>query len=156
MEGEKRAVDLFGQPVLERHEGRGRPEHVRSVENSNRVLLMFAMGHSKKEAALAIGVSVPTLRKHYFSEVAQYDAARLKFEALQLERLNDEAADGNVGAVKELFKRFDRAQLVSLSDRVTKRQEAKPAPVGKKQAAKEAATRVAGVFAPPDAPQLLN
>lgn len=104
-------TDLFGEPVVERSEGRGRPGHRRTRESSNKVLLMFALGRSEKQAATAIGVSVPTLRKHYFSECQKRREAALKLEATQLERLNKRAADGNVTAEKELFKQVDRLRM---------------------------------------------
>ncbi|MGN5373271.1 hypothetical protein [Sphingomonas hankookensis] len=76
-------VDLFGLPVVRRGEGRGRPEHRWTLENSNKVLLAFARGLSLDDAALVVGVSVPTLRKHYFSEVKQQAAAKLRMEMTQ-------------------------------------------------------------------------
>lgn len=158
MGDENLGADLFGDPVQSRQDGRGRPEHVWTLEKSNRVLLMFAAGRSPKEAATAIGVSVPTLRKHYFFEVAQREAASLRFEATQLERLNEAAKGGNVAAEKELLKYMQRVRLEQLSDRVAKRgaAQAKPKAVGKKEAATIAAKAVGGKFAPPPGPTLLN
>lgn len=102
-------VDLFGQPVpRERVRGRGRPEHVWTLKNSNRINLLFATGHDLKDAAKVLGISMPTLRKHYFSEVAQWETARLKLKAQQLEQLHAEGQAGNVAAIKELFKQMDR------------------------------------------------
>ncbi|WP_342658660.1 hypothetical protein NPJ82_05915 [Sphingomonas sp. NY01] len=151
--------DLFGDPVLPSKEARGRPEHSWSRENSNKVLLAFALGRSVKEAATAIGVSVPTLRKHYFSEVEKQKDARLRMEMTQLARLNDAATAGNVTAEKELFKRFDKARQVEVADRVAERgrngapvRQPKP---GKKAAAKAAAGAVQGKFAPPPVPSKL-
>ena len=148
-------LDLFGDPIAVALEGRGRPEHRWSLENSNKVLLAFARGLSVKEAATAIGVSVPTLRKHYSSEVAKRADARLRMEMTQLARLNAGAQAGNVSAEKELFKRLDKAALADLANRVSDR----GAPVaetklGKKAAAKKAAGQVTGKFAPPPAPNL--
>lgn len=150
-------VDLFGDPVIPRQEGRGRPEHTWSLENSNKVLLAFARGLSVKEAATAIGVSVPTLRKHYFAEVAKRTAARLRMEMTQLARLNTAAQDGNVAAEKELFKRLDKAALSNLADRVANRGGAERKPkLGKKEEAQENAGNVRGKYAPPEPPGLLN
>ena len=102
---------MFGDPVVERSEARGRPAHSWSRERSNRVLIAFWRGLSLKDAASLIEVSVPTLRKVYFSEVAKRNFARLKGEQLQLERLNDQAAEGNVAAMKELLKQIDRLRM---------------------------------------------
>lgn len=151
--------DLFGDPIQPGKEGRGRPEHSWSRENSNKVLLAFARGLSVKQAATAIGVSVPTLRKHYSSEVGKRTDARLRMEMTQLARLNSAATAGNVAAEKELFKRLDKAALAELAGRVADRGNARPVPkpkLGKKAAAQEAAGQVTGKFAPPPQPKLLN
>lgn len=103
--------DLFGDPILPRSEKRGRPEHVWTLANSNKVLLAFWRGLSVKDAAKIVGVSVPTLRKVYFSEVEKRGEARLKGEMLQLERLNAQAEKGNVAAEKELGKMMERLRM---------------------------------------------
>lgn len=153
-----REVDLFGDPVMPRHEGRGRPEHVRTLENSNKVLLGFARGLTVKEAATAIGVSVPTLRKHYSSEVAQRDAAAVRFEMVQLHRLNEGAKAGSVSAEKELGRRLEKARIDVLSDQVSRNARApKPEKLGKKAAMQREADELRGQYeAPPPPPGLLN
>lgn len=150
-------VDLFGDPIQPRREGRGRPEHVWSRENSNKVLLAFARGCSEKEAALAIGVSVPTLRKHYFSERAQREAAALRFEMVQLSRLNESAKGGSVAAEKELARRLEKGAMNALAERVVERgRQKKAAPLGKKAAAREAAKEAVTKYKPRTGPSLLN
>jgi hypothetical protein len=151
-------VDLFGDAVASRCAGPGRPEHVWTIENSNKVLLAFARGRSPKDAATAIGVSVPTLRKHYSSEVAQREAAALRMEATQLSRLNDAAARGSVPAEKQLMKELQKGRLDALASKVAGR-DARPLkapPLGKKEQAKASAKAVGGKFAPPPAPSLLH
>jgi hypothetical protein len=149
-------VDLFGDPLVRVRERAGRPEHVWTQRNSNRINLLFAQGSDLKEAAAAIGVSVPTLRKHYFSEVAQWKVAALRLRASLLERLNEEAAKGNVAAVKELFAQIERGRIVALSARVQSRDVPARPKLGKKEALRQAAGEVTGRFAPPPAPQLIN
>lgn len=151
-------VDLFGDAVVPRREGRGRPEHRWSLENSNKVLLAFARGLSVKQAATAIGVSVPTLYKHYFNETAQREAASIRFEMVQLARLNEGAKKGSVSAEKELGRRLEKARLAGLSDQVSNHARP-PAPerVGKKAQAAQDAAEVRGRFEPPPPPPgLLN
>ncbi|WP_294353341.1 hypothetical protein [uncultured Sphingomonas sp.] len=144
-------VDLFGDPIQPRKEGRGRPEHVWSLENSNKVLLGFARGLTVKQAATVIGLSVPTLRKHYSSEVAQRDAAALRFEMVQLARLNDGAKAGSVAAEKELGRRLEKAKLDQLSDQVSGGARA-PAPKGKKETLQQAADELTGLYETPPSP----
>lgn len=84
---------------------------MRTLETANRVLLLFARGRSEEEAATALGISAPTLRKHYFSECERRAAAALMMEGKQLSRLNAQAETGNVAAEKELLKILERGRL---------------------------------------------
>lgn len=150
-------VDLFGDPIREARDGPGRPEHVWTKENSNKISLLFACGYQPKDAAQAIGVSVPTLRKHYFSELEQWRFARIRMEAKLLAQLNAEGEKGSVGAMKELAKRIDKGRLEALAERVADRGRKEPKRrLGKKEQQHEAAQGVRGKFAPPEAPALLN
>lgn len=155
MDVENPEVDLFGDAVVAPREGPGRPEHKWSRANSNKVLLSFALGRSQKEAAIAIGVSVPTLRKVYFSECAKRAAAALRMELTQLARLNGQAEAGNVAAEKELAK-----QIEKIRQRDQHRAVAVPAPLkapklGKKEAARQAAAQADGLYKPRAAPAAL-
>jgi AcrR family transcriptional regulator len=149
--------DLFGQAVQQAAKGRGRPAHQRTRETVNRVILGFARGRSVKEVALSIGVSVPTLRQHYSSEVAARHATALMVESVQLGRLNDQAEKGNVAAEKELLKALAKGRLEATAERF---QSTEPKPkkekLGKKAQAKEDAKGQGGIFAPPPPPSLLD
>lgn len=151
-------LDLFGEPVPPER-GTGRPPHVWTRENSNKVNLLFACGRSVKEVAETIGISQPTLRKVYFSECAKRAAAALKMKAHQLARLNREAEGGNVAAEKALAAMIQAEQVRAVSDRMADRQakpEPKTRPLGKKEEQHQAAHGVEGKFAPPPPPPLLN
>lgn len=152
-------LDLFGDAVQRGEKGRGRPEHVWTLKNSNKVLLMFARRSTKKEAAVAIGVSVPTLQKHYFFELAKREASVLMMEATQLERLNEQAMAGNVAAEKELMKALAKGRIEAMSVSVAQRGRTNPKvpALGKKDSAKAAAKELKGRFATREAPlALLN
>jgi len=150
-------VDLFGCPVLVREAKRGRPEHSRTPENAKRVSMLFAMGRDVADVALAMGVSQPTLRKHYFSEVAQRKALLDRLEADQLAKLFDQSEKGSTAATKALLDRCDDARSARFAAAVIKdrRPADKPAPKGKKEQQREAAGNVGGRFAPREAPTLL-
>lgn len=155
MAEEDLVVDLFGHPVVPRQEGRGRPPHVWTLERSNKVLLAFARGLSVKQAALVVGISSPTLRNVYFSEVRKRNEARLLLEMTQLARLNDLAAAGNISAEKELFKQMERLRQRDQQQAVA------PAPtqqakLGKKDTAAKIAHDVRGMYEPPSPPTVLN
>lgn len=150
------AVDLFGYPVLVREAKRGRPEHQRTDEIAKRVSMLFALGRSVEEVAAAIGVTQPTLRKHYFSEVRQRQAMLDRLEADQLAKLFDQSASGTTAATKALLDRCDNARLARLAGSVAKdrRQAEKPAPRGVKEQRLEAARNVGSQYAPRVAPGL--
>lgn len=149
-------TDLFGDAVALRREGRGRPEHVWSLENSNKVLLAFARGLTVKQAASTVGVSVPTLRKVYFSEVAKRAEARLRMEMTQLSRLNGLAQAGNVSAEKELLKQMERLRQRDQQQALAPAPIAKPVKKGKKVARIEAAHAASGLYDTPPGPGRMN
>lgn len=134
-------MDLFGEAVCLPREGRGRPAHVWTLENSNKVNLLFACGRDVKDVAAAIGVSVPTLYKHYFDECSKRKSAELKLRGLQLARLNREAEAGNVAAEKALAAMVQSERMRASADRIAQPQaKAKAAPPkGKKEQQKERA-----------------
>jgi hypothetical protein len=125
-------LNLFGDPVQAVCRGRGRPEHVWTLERSNTVLLAIAARKTKREAATAIGISVRTLEKHYFRELEWRHQAELRFEMRQMVRLNAQAEEGNVGAEKELRKMLEAARRESAAV-AFRDKPAKPAPIGKKE-----------------------
>lgn len=73
--------DLFGDPVSANWGQCGRPEHIASQKNRNRVNMLVALGWSTKRIADAMLVTLPTLRKHYFSERKYRDVARDRLNA---------------------------------------------------------------------------
>ncbi len=153
-------VDLFGDPVIYRDAKVGRPEHVRTKENANKVSLLFACEYSVKEVAAAMGLSQPTFRKHYFHEIKQRKVAELKLTGLQLARLNEQAALGNVGAIKALNGLIERERTRNLSGAIkdrgkTQQREVKLPPMGKKEEQQHAAQGISGRFSTRAAPPSL-
>lgn len=142
--------DLLGGRPFAPREGRGRPEHQATIERLNKVLMAFVAGYSVKQAADIIGVSVPTLRKHYFSAVDMRDKAALQFEIERLVRLNTLAAAGNVSAEKELGRMLERAKVAQMSDQVSGSvRPPKPVKQGKKAALQQAADDMRGLYEAP-------
>lgn len=141
--------DLFGMPVVQSSGRRGRPAHRWSLEVENKVKLALVMGFSTAEVAAGVGVSVPTLRKYYFSALKEREMQRTRYEVNRATSLHRLAADGNVGASKELQKMIDRRDRAAAALRL-KEGEAKPEQGKKIQrqvAAEEAAGR-GGLFGP--------
>jgi hypothetical protein len=131
--------DLFGHPVDQKRGGRGRPTHKVTEENRNKVKVMVAMGHEVDAIAAALDVSVPTLRKHYFSELKPASTARLRLRADLDEKLYLKAIDGDTSANKELDKRLRTAELEAMKRARADREPDK----GKKEAALDAAQNAA-------------
>lgn len=105
-------LDLFGDPVPSNWGGRGRPEHVPTQQNRNRVSLLVALGWSNSRIADALFVTQPTLRKHYFSELKYRDVARDRLVAQVGVKLLDGVNAGNVSAIREFQKYLERNDLM--------------------------------------------
>ncbi len=130
--------DLFGDPVPANWGQRGRPEHVASQQNRNRVSLLVALGWGNARIAAALFITVPTLRKHYFSELKFRDTARDRLVAGIGMKLMEQVNAGNVAAMKELQKFVERNDLMLYGQAAPpkpKAKEDKPAKLGKKEAA---------------------
>ena len=128
-------IDLFGDPIPANWGKPGRPEHVPSQQNRNKVSMLVALGWSNARIAGALFVTVPTLRKHYFSELHYRAVARDRLDASLAMTLWQEVQKGNVGAVREFNRFIERNDLMLFgqtgrSDRVKKLKVPK---LGKKQ-----------------------
>lgn len=150
---------LFGPQPAKKERGRGRPAHAWSRQNSLRICNLFACGHSVETVAKVIGVSQPTLRKVYFSELAAREVMALKVRSEQMARLTDSAIGGNVAAEKALAGMIQAEQVRLLGHHLVDRRGKEPtAPrLGKKEEAKVAAGNATGKYGartPP--PSLLN
>ena len=133
-ENSEQAFDLFGDPVPRNWGGRGRPEHVPTEKNRNKVSMLVALGWSNARIAAALFVTQPTLRKHYFSELKFRDVARDRLTASLAMKLWEQVQAGNVGAMKEFQKFLDRNDLMSFGQAPMPDKPAKQQKVGKKEA----------------------
>ncbi|SDC30585.1 hypothetical protein SAMN05444678_102254 [Sphingomonas sp. YR710] len=151
-------LDLLGDPIPPEHVGRGRPPHVPTEKNRMKIMLLLALGNTEDDVAAAIGITAKTLRKHYSRQLKERASARLRLDGELLASLAAAAAKENVGAIKELYKRLDKHEMVQLADKVADRGRAvaPPPKLGKKEEARITAGNVTGKFAPPPAPRLIN
>lgn len=153
-------VDLFGDPVPANHGGRGRPAHIPTRANRDKVLLGLALGWSGERIARGLGITLPTLRAHYAAQLKTRDLARDRMDLRIVEKLFEGVNSGNVGAIKELRKVIERNDMMAAADvaRFQPRadpEEPKPKELGKKaqrQANADAQTSE-GVFAVPPPPR---
>lgn len=133
-------LDLFGDPVPSNWGQRGRPEHVPTQQNRNRVNLLVALGWSNERIAAALYVTQPTLRKHYFSELKFREVARDRLVAQVGVKLMDGVNAGNVTAIREFQKYLERNDLMLFGQTQRPQKQSaekptKPAAIGKKEAA---------------------
>lgn len=127
--------DLFGDPVPSNWGQRGRPEHVASQQNRNRVSMLVAAGWSNPRIAAALFITVPTLRKHYFSELKFREVARDRIAANMLTKLWELFMAGSVAAGKEfrdVLRENDRMQIETAMGADPKKDEAPAGRLGKK------------------------
>lgn len=130
--------DLLGDFNPQEGRSRGRPEHRRTDENANKVRLLLGVGWTQKDIAAALGVTQPTLKKHYFSELKFRGEARRQVEATVWMELMNQVAKGNVGAIREFNRRIEKFDLDAAGDRLRAQQDraqAKEPKLGKKEQA---------------------
>jgi hypothetical protein len=137
--------DLFGDPVSANHGKRGRPEHVPTKENRNRVNMLLACGWSNERIAGSLRITEPTLRKHYFSELDHRAVARDRLNAALLMKGFEGVQSGSATAIRLFLQLVERNDLMQYgqtpkppSARKSEKP-AKPAKLGKKAEALAAA-----------------
>lgn len=142
-------TDLFGDPYRLPNGRRGRPKHVSTQENRNKVMMLTAMGWSNERIANAIFCSVPTLKRYYFSELKARAIQRDRLKARQLMQAFAKAEEGVVGAMRFFEQLVEKNDLMELAGGFEGKGKHKPKrepekPKGKKdqahQAAKDATT----------------
>lgn len=137
--------DLLGDPIPEGFGRRGRPPHVVTDEKRLKVRMLCAFHDDLAEVAAGMGITLPTLKKHYFRELSDKRSAVSRLKATLLFRLMSEAEAGNATAIEKMFKRIDKMELAELSQAVQDRRDDKPK-LGKKEARRQAAGDVGGVY----------
>lgn len=123
----------------------GRPEYQATDEEREKVRVLKAGGMSNEAVAEALGISEPTLRKHFSSEL---DRGTAKVRADLLMARYRSAMGGNVAAQNKMIEQV--AASTAQANRT-----AKPPKLGKKEEQQVAAQSVGGKFAPPQAPKLV-
>ncbi|WP_145962855.1 hypothetical protein [Mangrovicoccus ximenensis] len=155
-----REFDLLGDPIPENFGAAGRNGHVVTKESYNKVRLLVLAGMDAKQIGEEIGISAPTVRKHYFSRRSIKEAAgRVLVEqrARMMILLDQAAAEGNVAAQKEMLRLIDALEPGMQGAAVPERPVA-GGRIGKKaarQIAAEAHAASGGKYAPPAQPKLV-
>ena len=137
-------LDLFGDPIPDGFGKRGRPPHVATDRNRNKVMVLLAVGWLPGRIAAALGITEPTLRKHYFFELRSRSTMLDRLKAAHLTTLLDQMRSGNVQAIKEMGRiidRIDAAQFGLGHDASDDDESEPPRRLGKKEAAQADAER---------------
>jgi hypothetical protein len=125
--------DLFGDPVPANWGQRGRPEHVATQQNRNRVSMLVALGWGNARIAAAMFITLPTLRKHYFSELKYRVVARDRLTANLANKFWSLFMEGNVAAGKEFRKLLEHNDLMLYGQSAPPQSEEKTPKLGKKE-----------------------
>lgn len=136
-----RKFDLLGDPIPENKGNPGANGHIATSENVNKVRLLVVSRWTSQQIAEELGISVPTLNKHYFKNASIKRARQTALSEVKgrlMLQLDAEASSGNVTAQKELLKILDKEMMNDLSDGI-KKPAAKKKPLGKKAARRAAA-----------------
>lgn len=160
-------LDLLGDPIPENWGKRGRPAHIPTVGNRNKIMVLLALGWDEPKIAGAIGITRPTLRKHYFRELKVRDEARARLEGSAVVAQAAKAVAGDTQAFRELQRLFGKADLAAAQAAYPKGEapvaegQARPKGaavprVGVKEQRRQAAREVSGVYATPAPPKLIN
>jgi len=152
--------DLLGDPIPEGFGKRGRPPHMPTDEKRRLIMMLMRVGKTDQQIADTFRISLPTLRKHYFRELRERAKARDIADGKILSALLDQVDAGNVAAIKEMSRMFEKHDLAALAEAIKNRgQPDRPhnePKKGKKEQIQAAAENVTGIFAPPPPPEKLN
>lgn len=127
--------DLLGDPVPE---GRGKPGatgHIATAENVNKVRWLAAAGLKKPKIAEQLGISIPTLNKHYFKKLsvkAAQEQALAEIKARTLLQLDKAASSGSVSAMKEITRQVRQIEMDCMASDIRTPSKKKAQPIGKK------------------------
>lgn len=133
--------DLFGDPVPDGWGRRGRPEHIATNENRDKVLMLLALGWSNERIASALGITPPTLRKAYRRELKLRGQQRDRLNAAIAMRLWQGVQDGNISAVREFEAFLEKNDLMNFGQASPPDRSAPEKKLGKKEAALAAAQK---------------
>lgn len=105
--------------------------------------MLLALGWGNERIAGALRITLPTFRRHYFSELKFRDVARDRLDMRRVELLWAEVEKGNVAAMKALDRFLEKSDLMLFgrSGSAPAKTPAKAAKLGKKEAAAAAAHR---------------
>lgn len=150
--------DLFGNPYEVALRKAGRPEHEPTEENIINIMVLLASGMTNREVAKTVGISVPTLRKHYLHLTKNRAVLLARLKARLRTAQIQQGLAGNAAALSASLRMLDTvsAERVArdLSDKAANQPVARGY-VSKKDQRLESAQAIGGKYAVPSAPRLV-
>lgn len=131
-----RDFDLLGHPIPDNHGEVGRTGHVVTPENVNKVRSLVIAGWTARAIAEEIGVTGPTLTKHYLNSRPVREAKRRALseaKATVLVQLSAAAAKGNVTAIKEMHRIVEKEELAIVGRELSSPKKKSGPKLGKKE-----------------------
>lgn len=114
-----REFDLLGDAIPDGRGKAGATGHVATKINVNKVRLLVMSGWALAQIAEELGITTPTLRKHYFQNRSIKTARKHSINEVKgrvLLQLQEAADGGNVSAIKEIGKIADKHHLTMVSE----------------------------------------
>lgn len=118
-----RKFDLLGDPIPEGRGEPGRTGHIPTAENARKIRALLVAGLKNQQIARELGISVPTLRKHYFqsgkinARLAR-EMAVAEMRARNILRLDAQADKGSVSAMRALEPLLEKAEREIIEARI--------------------------------------
>jgi len=150
--------DLFGNPYDAGPRPAGRPEHKPTEESIINIMVLLASGMTNREVAKTVGISVPTLRKHYLHLTKNRDALLARLKAKLRTAQIQQGLAGNAAALSASLRMLDTVSAERVARNLRDKAANQPAPrgyVSKKDQRLESAQAIGGKYAVPAAPRLV-
>ena len=129
-----RATDLFGNPVRSNKGQRGRPALEITQEDRDAVEAALVKGYTNQRICQAVGISLPSLKRHFRAALQKRDQARDRLElALFVAMARAAIEDRKPAAATKLLEMMRRDEMLGIEERLSKDREPRPEPEGKKQ-----------------------
>ena len=129
-----RATDLFGNPVRPNKGRRGRPALEITPEDRDAVEAALVKGYSNQRICEAVGISLPSLKRHFRASLQQRDNARDRLKlALFAAMARAAIEERKPAAATKLLEMMRQDELSEIETRLAAAKETRPEPEGKKQ-----------------------
>lgn len=129
-----RVTDLFGNPVRPNKGQRGRPSLEITQEDRDHVEAALVKGYTNQRICEVIGISLPSLKRHFRASLIKRDNARARLELALFSSMARAAIEGQKpAAATKVLEMMRRDELIEAERRLSEDRKNKPENEGKKQ-----------------------